>query len=289
VNEKHGGIMKYKCGLCGICLFDSKEDKKKHRLVCKLLKATSPCKVFENGDLQCTACGDAVDPRARQVKSHMNQFHPHLLFSCNMCSERCMDEWGLKLHIRKHHMGGKKFACDQCDKVYSDIKTLHKHKQFYGCGGSQAKVKCEICGQELLKVSLQGHMKRRHAAKPLPIKLKMCELCGKEVHEGDRYRYHMQVYHSTKSFQCDQCDRVFVQEGFLKKTQEKLPRDGNMRTLWKDHEKIELQEACDYKSHGGNFKAFLLYSVQKRFYQPKELQRPHEHTHWRNPPPMSLL
>jgi len=211
VYQVHGGIFKFKCGFCGINVYDTEKDLENHRKLCKFSKAKSQCKVFENGDQQCTVCGDAVETSWFKVKAHMAQFHPQLVETCPMCNEHFEGKRNLENHIKTNHMG-QRFECNKCDKVYKTSGGLNLH-QSQGCGNARKVFKCDECDKEYAsKNGLDDHKLRKHGSGQVPLpkaRLRMCELCGKEVTDGNGYRYHMAAYHSTETFKCDQCDMVF--------------------------------------------------------------------------------
>jgi len=210
LNEAHGGVFKYKCGQCGINTFDTEKDMTIHRLLCKIVKAERRVKVFENGDTQCTACEVPVEPKVSSVKKHLKQFHPSVMQQCDQCNGKFISKHTLNVHIQISHMG-EKYPCGNCDKVYSTKRLLDEHLE-RACGFAKKQFKCDVddCGYELATRSgLWLHKKRKHETEPQPPpKLKICDICGKDVEEGRKYTYHMEIYHSTKTYKCDECDKV---------------------------------------------------------------------------------
>lgn len=106
----------------------------------------------------------------------------------------------------------KGVECQLCNQTYSNELNLKKH--IYNVH-KMVKVKCEICGKEINKKSLDRHMRCVHSAsisvkkerKPVPDDEKIpCHLCNKKCLNLISLQCHMKNIHQAERLKCSQCD-----------------------------------------------------------------------------------
>ena len=71
VEAAHSGVWKFRCGLCGFCVFDDKSGSRVHRMFCKLVPGTKQLAERSNGakTVFCTICEQVRSPYINLYKS----------------------------------------------------------------------------------------------------------------------------------------------------------------------------------------------------------------------------
>ena len=64
----------------------------------------------------------------RSLKNHILIDHDKFLFECSVCHFTCKTAGTLKNHIKLEHENNPKLECDSCNKTFSTLHYLKRHK-----------------------------------------------------------------------------------------------------------------------------------------------------------------
>ena len=213
LDEVHGGVFKWKCGLCGVCVFDTEQEKINHRKFCKILGSTGQVQTpTDSNKTSCPLCGEAVEVTGHAVRQHLIDYHADKQLMCPMCNQVFFEEQALKVHVVKRHTG-ERFDCDLCEKNFPSKYLLKVHKIRQHASKDKLPFQCEECG---LKFMFQGelsyHMKKKHDPNRAELqKKRMCEICGTSMSLSGFVK-HMQRKHGDANIKCEKCDQTFKHE-----------------------------------------------------------------------------
>ena len=238
VAQEHGGVWKFKCGLCST-LFDSRKLERNHRKFCIYSKTQVPLQVSEDTTKStCTFCGVLVD--AQQVRHHMSECHADKGMKCKHCPLIFFDNRALRSHELRMH--GKKLPCDQCGKEFASKYWLKVHiegrhtenaKKPYQCPdcdlgfptksrlnlhsrvhnsvrpdlANQKKRVCEVCAIVVLASGYMGHLRRMHGSEEIK-----CEHCGRTYRDKIPYERHIRMAHTYVT--CEECGSQFTKQQY---------------------------------------------------------------------------
>ncbi|KAH7714065.1 zinc finger protein [Aphelenchoides avenae] len=110
----------------------------------------------------------------------------------------------------------KKHACQHCDKSFGSEQLLRVHLR--RAHAKEKKYACKQCRfQAVFPIDLHRHHERVHTAKTLA-----CGSCGQKFGGPKTLEAHAKLVHDPKkthapnSLKCDQCEKLFTTEHFLK-------------------------------------------------------------------------
>ncbi|XP_068223122.1 uncharacterized protein [Palaemon carinicauda] len=168
-------------------------------------------------NFECEKCSKSFTTKY-YLNSHLSS-HSEKKFKCDTCGFLCSNLYNLDVH-KKSHLSDKPFKCKICEKTFlrkdflkNHIDNIHENK----------KLTCEICGKlfsrkDVLKRHIAVHNNEKHE----------CEICGKKFTRKDILLTHLKSHKSTAVYKCSICPASFVKKYVLDK-----------------HEKIhEVKEQC---------------------------------------------
>lgn len=92
----------------------------------KYLLATHMGVHFKTRSFQCEYCS-ATPTSLANLRAHIKRNHTNdRNFKCAQCGRAFCYKSELQQHL-DFHMGIKRYHCDKCDKMYSDLQDLKKH------------------------------------------------------------------------------------------------------------------------------------------------------------------
>jgi len=260
----HGGVWKFPCHHCGLNLFDTENEQRNHMTLCRIHRATCEVEKFDEKHVACTICHARVIATTGKTRNHLTDFHPELGKSCKICPSVPLffTEKSLNVHMYTCHKNRHK--CDQCDKDFPNLYRLRDHKLSHTAG---RKIPCELCGACFMREGdLKKHLVGTHGGVNKErlrneTRTKICEICGKEVPWGQKYRYHMQYKHGTKNLECSE-------EGCGFKANNEMALESHMRSV----HTFKVCHDCGKEVKQVHFKAHVL------THHSTEDQKPHQCT-----------
>jgi len=142
-----------------------------------------------------------------KLSSHEKLGMVNNLFRCMPCKKRFNTQERLDAHIKTH----REIPCDQCDKVFTKIGLLNKHKRdFHHINGKTFT--CELCGKLFYTSSNLANHKNSHGERKY-----VCpwDGCGKSFLLNNILQRHIVVHTGDKNFECDQCGKCFGRQSGL--------------------------------------------------------------------------
>ena len=137
--QAHDGVYRYRCGHCGINVYDSEAEMKGHRMFCKVQAATTELPKHGEGRTCCTICLEVVEAGMMRVKQHLMDHPSSLGRQCPSCPDMFFSERLLSEHMLLNHTDKSRFACDLCDKSYAKRHHLRNHQLTHQAGGDAVK------------------------------------------------------------------------------------------------------------------------------------------------------
>ena len=92
-------------------------------------------------------------------------------FSCENCDKVFTDPSNLQRHIRSQHVGARSHACSECGKTFATSSGLKQHQHIHS---SVKPFQCEVCLKAYTQFSNLCRHKRMHADCRQQIKCKDC-------------------------------------------------------------------------------------------------------------------
>ena len=170
-------------------------------------------------------------------------------FWCNLCNNKFNTKQALKKHTLKFHNGSAstnnlKPICSYCDKEYSNIDNLRKHKMvknvelFNAAKFVEEKIEVEMqkanlsCPQKCSvkfgsRLALMAHLKEKHTKKG---KLYECDSCDKKFSYTTSLKRHKQCDHEEEgeTFQCVLCPHVAPRKEHLNRHYELVHKNATL-------------------------------------------------------------
>ena len=131
---------------------------------------------------------------------------------CETCNKEFSDVSYLTKHKRTHSQLGI-FPCDKCDKTFKAKAYRKIHIQTIQNRDANKKFKCVSCNKCFIrKNNLISHMKYVHDDK----KEHKCEKCDKAFSAKGDLNKHMEGVHEKK-YKCDICSKCLTTNDMLKR------------------------------------------------------------------------
>jgi len=163
----------------------------------------------------CDHCGKGFS-RAGDRDHHITTVHSDAKpFLCDHCGKGFRSAGNKNCHIESVHSEGPGFQCPYCEKSFKHLSIHIKH--FHTVGGE--KFTCEECGKIFrTKNYLSKHM-RYHLpdeAKRAIMEKNQCKDCGIGFINSTRLKRHENKHNGIKSFYCQHCPKSFFRNDHLK-------------------------------------------------------------------------
>ncbi len=118
---------------------------------------------------------------------------------CLVCRKTLHSKEYLKVHMRKHSAGKKRYSCESCKRSFWCNSAFSYHKKARNQQNG-------VCPPE-----------RKNCGRLRPKGPWTCKICGKTMKDGHYYPIHMRIHRGEKRFKCGECGKGFVCTGDLTK------------------------------------------------------------------------
>ncbi len=181
-------------------------------------------------DMTCTLCDKSFGLRKHLV-AHVREVHENVRnYKCKICGMAVKQAVSLRKHMRLKH--GTLKTCMDCDKTFTSVGDLRKHKEVVHCllaeepkrkengeiksmpeddedMGFDSNMPCEKCGKMFSdRLNLERHVKRIHGDAPKYEEIQ-CVICNIWLPSKERLKYHNVTTHERKNFMCTLCGKCF--------------------------------------------------------------------------------
>ncbi|XP_013421226.1 zinc finger protein 225 [Lingula anatina] len=213
--DEHGpDASPFPCGLCGWKLFRKSNYNKHMRKVHRLRYVES-----------CQDCGLRFES-SLSLRKHMKEKHASRRHVCEICGYTTKRKSMIDNHKVMHHFKSEQQPCDKCDKVFTSLKSLQRHKECYHavhqemckecgicydnwenhvCRYDEKKFLCEVCGNFIVNCGKIQHLRSHYN-----VKLYVCYLCNREFTRKDNLDKHIRVHTGKMIKDCEYCGKGFV-------------------------------------------------------------------------------
>lgn len=152
---------------------------------------------------RCTICKKTFSALHKLAK-HKQRFHGHVkLHECNLCSEKFLSSYQVKVHMGKVHNVEKYIIkCEHCPKVCTTKGAMLLHVQSLH---SEIRYQCDLCDYTAgIKWLIKLH-KRKHFG----LKEYSCSICERQFGRSSNLRTHMKVHTGKVGRVCRVCRKGF--------------------------------------------------------------------------------
>ena len=178
-------------------------------------------------------------------KRHMTTHTSEKNFLCEFCFMAFSFKSNLVRHIQKQHEEeglNERFKCQYCPNEYKDRSSLKTHERRHTEGPQPHQ--CPICGKGYAAIqSLEDHIKYVHEGETPPKHI--CPVCGKEFKKIQNLKAHHRSHLFGKEFQCDQCEKAFMQKDTLRQHKTYHCKNADSLQLQKKREEKKQRFACE--------------------------------------------
>ena len=141
---------------------------------------------------------------------HIRAEHEGVIYSCNMCPFKTQYKTSLLNHKGGHD--GKSYFWKDCDKQYTYMSSLYKHRNSIHEGFIYP---CNQCNYKAtFPAGLKKHYRRYHQiediTKTLENKQLACKICGKFYSCTESLKAHIRMHTSGKSYACLKCGKTLL-------------------------------------------------------------------------------
>ncbi|XP_055524931.1 zinc finger protein 436-like [Wyeomyia smithii] len=161
----HSNERNFKCDICGLSYKRPKalqsHIQKIHRVDPSLSETeSSRLELTDNTpSYSCDICGKQFKHET-SLRLHQYLHQSTLSLQCEVCKQAFHSTYAFKRHSKTHE---KQLSCDVCDKTFTRVATLNRHKVLHG---GEWKHKCELCGKAYpRKESIAKHLEKHTHAK----------------------------------------------------------------------------------------------------------------------------
>ena len=178
----HGVVFCQECGTCHL-----KNGTSSHKISCSAKKTIVT--------FQCELCDYKTQHKHKLIEHRKKHEDGHLSFICDV--QACQKAFKTCEQLMKHKVKDHKqyFACNHCDKQFTDSKRRDKHVKMH------SKLKCDQCDYECqypsqLKKHQQTHNKSP-VIRPGP-KLHQCTQCKYQTVYKSNFKRHHRLRHTPR-------------------------------------------------------------------------------------------
>ena len=164
--------------------------------------------------VKCPKC-DKMFKAGRNFESHINITHSEeKKYQCELCPKRFKYNRSFNEH-KNFHKGIFNFNCPECDKRYISKPALDEHmKSIHTDQQPDKRFSCDQCFKSFKhECQLKIHYTLHTGEK----KLKCREGCDNMFRLKSSRKSHERVHKGVKTFQCNFCARLFLQDCQLRR------------------------------------------------------------------------
>ncbi|XP_055629232.1 zinc finger protein ZFP2-like [Toxorhynchites rutilus septentrionalis] len=190
------------CKTCGMSFAESSNLTKHHR------KHTGELRNVVGKPNLCSVCGKRFK-WATSLSKHMKHHTKRKLFVCSYpgCTKYYVEQRSLDIHMFSHN-GKKPFACNFCDKGFTQKCNLEKHERVHT---GEKPYKCNVCQKRFAQSGyLVIHQRIHSREKPY-----RCEECGKQFAASNALTVHLRSHSGERPYVCTECDKRFSRQETL--------------------------------------------------------------------------
>nr|XP_002730585.1 PREDICTED: zinc finger protein 184-like [Saccoglossus kowalevskii] len=150
---------------------------------------------------------ESSGPSNQQIQQTHSNGKP---YQCEFCEKGFSHIYSLKRH-RRMHTNMEQYHCKQCEKSFPRLDNFKRHMLTHTI--HEKPYHCERCNKRFTQsCNLKQHM-RTHTNK----KLYLCKLCEKRFSQLSTYEHHKATHWYEKPYQCQHCGKSFGRSSCVKR------------------------------------------------------------------------